>query len=646
MHEVYREGSSIGERYRVEESIGEGGMGIVLRAWDTRLERPVAIKVLPVVDKDERITRFLREARAIARLSHPHIIAIHDVDVEARHPYMVMEYLQGADLSSLEFPTLATLLERLEAVADGLAYAHAQGVVHRDVKPENVVVGDDGQVKLIDFGLAVFDGAVRVTDTGLVPGTFPYLAPELIQGGEPTAQSDQYAFGVLTYYLLTSVYPHPSDNMAQGLIQRVTRPARSLRDAAPNVPDALIALVDRTLERTPDERFASMSEVSAALRDLARDERTQALWEAGQHALVVSTPRPSSAERALETLQTPRSDNEATISVLTPTPISDEPQLAPVADTVADNSPPDTSPTIERRAPPVRWVGVAFAVLICGFALGYLAVRVWFSEDTADTSTDRGTTTEPPTASRRSTRPSLPKGPAENPAPPTLIRRGDKPPQRIESSPNLPLRAPTLATHDGTLTRPEPPRQGRAPGELLRPLVSRERMLPSKRHKRRTAKGRSPLAMSPGRNGRGHKPTNTLTSNNPAPPKSPRLTSDKVTPSPLVMRPDLATIRVDLVHKAAKLLLQNKCEEARRLYREAYRKSPLHKGIAQRSYLACMRVRWSRRAASEFVAGNCDLARTMRLKGLGEYPNRQQLAEDYYKRCLWRLRRMRPRSRP
>lgn len=151
-------GTVFDQRYRLEEKLGEGGMGVVYRAWDERLERQVALKILPMSQRKDRVERFRQEALAVARLSHPNIVTIYDTAQCNNQPYIVMEYLHGADLDSVEPTSVPAILDVMIQVCDALDYAHRQGIVHRDVKPGNIFLTREGNVKLVDFGLAVMEG--------------------------------------------------------------------------------------------------------------------------------------------------------------------------------------------------------------------------------------------------------------------------------------------------------------------------------------------------------------------------------------------------------------------------------------------------------------------------------------------------------
>jgi eukaryotic-like serine/threonine-protein kinase len=260
--------------YEVVSVLGAGGMGQVYRARDTRLDRTVALKVLTDSAGEEATISILREARAAARLNHPHIAAIYDVVDTGDPPFLVMEYVDGEPLSSIVARgplDPARAIDIGVALASALAYAHGQGIVHRDVKPSNVAVTSGGTLKLLDLGIArqLSSSALATTrkQTGSVGimGTPAYMAPEQLVGRPATPRSDIYSAGVLLYELLTGKLPYPSDDvlvmmtaLGSGRVPRVS----SIR---PDVPIGLDQVVARAMAVDPDERFASADDLKAAL---------------------------------------------------------------------------------------------------------------------------------------------------------------------------------------------------------------------------------------------------------------------------------------------------------------------------------------------------------------------------------------------
>jgi len=247
-------------------------MGAVFQGYDPALDRTVAIKVLAphLVWEQEFVERFLREARAAARLRHPNIVTIHDVGQEGGWFYFVMEYLEGQPLSQVRQRRRLTLEDTLRIVtplAHALDYAHGQGLVHRDVKPANVMVAPDGQVTLTDFGIARAARATRLTRSGVVIGTPDYMSPEQAMGRVVDARSDQYALGVLAYQMLAGRAPFAADNTPALLHQVVYEPPPALGELRPDLPAGVARALERAMAKDPAERYESCGAFAAALEE-------------------------------------------------------------------------------------------------------------------------------------------------------------------------------------------------------------------------------------------------------------------------------------------------------------------------------------------------------------------------------------------
>ena len=265
-------GQKLAGRYVLEELVGQGGMSSVYRARDTVLERQVAIKVLHehYSSDAEYVERFRREARAIARLSHPNIVTVIDRGEFEGRQFIVFEHVPGETLKDVierEGPLpIPRALALTHQIARALAFAHELGVVHRDVKPQNVLIDHDGSAKVSDFGVArTLDVKDELTESGTVLGTSDYIAPEQASGERAAEYSDQYSLGVVLYELLTGELPYPASNVMAVALRHLHDPVPSAHQRRPDVPARVDAIVARALAKRPRDRFASMEAMTAAL---------------------------------------------------------------------------------------------------------------------------------------------------------------------------------------------------------------------------------------------------------------------------------------------------------------------------------------------------------------------------------------------
>ena len=270
-------GSILAGRYRLIDELGRGGMGVVFRATDEKLQREVAVKVVPAAaSSPEARERLLREARAAAALNHPAIVAVHDVGEHLGIPFFVMELVSGSSLH-LERPTDLSEIVRIAcAICDALQHAHAHGVVHRDLKPENVLLAGPANartVKLADLGVAVHATAShRITNSGAIVGTVSYMAPEQALGEPVDGRADLYALGVVLYELVTGRLPFTGARPLEVVSQHVHAPVVPPRAMRPSLPPALDAAIVRLLAKQPAQRFATAAEAKEALsRSLSLD---------------------------------------------------------------------------------------------------------------------------------------------------------------------------------------------------------------------------------------------------------------------------------------------------------------------------------------------------------------------------------------
>lgn len=300
----FTSGTTLGH-YRIVEPIGAGGMGEVYKALDTRLERAVALKILPaaLVTDSDRVRRFIGEAKAASALNHPHIITVYEIgeiQLEGDNPqsvthYIAMEYVSGATLHlkiHREDLELKKLLEYFAQTADGLAKAHSAGIVHRDLKPENIMVTEDGYAKILDFGLAKLIEAVEPdarpdtdpgeaatavmdkTRPGVVMGTIGYMSPEQAQGKLVDPRSDIFSFGCILYEATTRHKPFQGDSLIDSLHKIVYAQAPPIGDTNPDAPSELQRIIRKCLAKDPAQRYQSIKDIAIDLRDLIKEYET------------------------------------------------------------------------------------------------------------------------------------------------------------------------------------------------------------------------------------------------------------------------------------------------------------------------------------------------------------------------------------
>jgi hypothetical protein len=264
-------GEKLSGRFRIERLLGRGGMSSVWAAHDEELGRPVAIKLLHTrrLESADAVDRFEREARTLALLAHPGIVTVIDRGDSDGRPFIVCELVDGRDLHeriSLEGPLpIAEALAVAVQVAAALAYAHQRGVIHRDVKPHNVLLTADGHAKLTDFGIARVDDEPALTNPGRVLGTGDYVAPEQAQGLPLDGRADIYALGALLYHCLTGVPPYRGTSFVEIAEQHLRAPVPDVRARCPDVPDGVAAIVSRALAKRPEERYADVGQMQEAL---------------------------------------------------------------------------------------------------------------------------------------------------------------------------------------------------------------------------------------------------------------------------------------------------------------------------------------------------------------------------------------------
>ena len=301
-------GELLAERYELEELVGSGGMSSVYRAHDSVLDRKVALKVLHqrLTAEEEYVERFRREALMVAGLLHQNIVTVIDRGEDRGRPFIVFEYVAGENLKELvtrEGPLpVDRAVELAMQVARGLAFAHANGYVHRDVKPQNVLLNGDGEAKVTDFGIArSLDVKHGVTQTGTVLGTSDYIAPEQAQGQPVDEHTDVYSLGIVLYELLTGEVPFRGDNFVAVAMQHINDIPPRVSERRPEVPPRVDAAVARALAKRPEDRFATMAAFGAELEACLEELRSPG----GDETMVLPQPRQTAGRPAGPRRRTP-----------------------------------------------------------------------------------------------------------------------------------------------------------------------------------------------------------------------------------------------------------------------------------------------------------------------------------------------------
>mgnify|MGYP003303496395 FL=1 len=260
-------GQKINERYEIVKSIGEGGMANVYLAKDIILERDVAVKVLrgDLSADDKFIRRFEREAQSVSNLSHKNIVEVYDVGVEDEQHYIVMEYIEGKTLKQLlkkrETLTLTEVIDIMTQLTDGIAHAHESYIIHRDIKPQNIMIEDNGLIKITDFGIAMALNATQLTQTNSVMGSVHYLPPEQASGKGATIKSDIYSLGILMYELLTGNVPFKGDNAVEIALKHMKDKIPSIRKQNPAIPQSVENILLKAAAKNPRNRYDTAREM-------------------------------------------------------------------------------------------------------------------------------------------------------------------------------------------------------------------------------------------------------------------------------------------------------------------------------------------------------------------------------------------------
>lgn len=369
-------------RYYLAERLGEGGMAVVYKAYDTRLERDVAIKIIrreafSEEALDEVLKRFEREAKSLAKLSHPNIVKVHDYGEHEGSPYLVMEYLPGGTLKKLlgEPIPWQEAVRLILPVARGVSYAHQRGVLHRDIKPANVLITESGEPMLSDFGIAkMLEGeqTTTLTGSGMAIGTPEYMAPEQWTG-TTSPFSDQYSLGIMLYELVTGRKPYMADTPAAILIKQATEPLPSPRKFKSDLPESLEHVLLKTLTREPEDRYKNIDALIYALEGLRMD--------------IPVAPAVEKEEAVQETQLSPKL--EPVVSIPTQLPSKDVEEPVKEEDVAGETHKSDGfihRPEPAARKPASiklswRWTGflVGGVVLVLAAWLGIPMIGSWFS---------------------------------------------------------------------------------------------------------------------------------------------------------------------------------------------------------------------------------------------------------------------------
>lgn len=348
-------GRRVGGRYQILSRLGEGGMAIVYKAKDLILDRFVAVKILrPELAGDEEfVRRFHREAESVASLSHPNIVAIYDIGEEEDCYYIVMEYVHAMTLKEFikDYSpiSISESVDIMKQVARAIAHAHARGIVHRDIKPHNILIDEEEHVKVTDFGIALAISDSTITYTHSIIGSAHYLSPEQARGGKATVKSDIYAFGIVMFELLTGRLPFPGTSPVSVALKHLSEPMPLPSDFRPEIPQSLENIIIRALAKRPQDRYESMTDLYEDLETSLNPDR------AGESRLIL----------AADQADDPDDDDEKTI------------KMAPVVagrseDTIAAEQPPaapDPEKDGKKKKKKRRWP-VVFGILLLLIAAG------------------------------------------------------------------------------------------------------------------------------------------------------------------------------------------------------------------------------------------------------------------------------------
>ncbi len=312
-------GQKINDRYEIIKTIGEGGMANVYLANDTILDRKVAIKVLRGdLSNDEKfIRRFKREALSVSNLSHPNIVEVYDVGEEDGNYYIVMEYIEGKTLKQLLQKrgalTLNEVIDIMTQLTDGLAHAHEAYIIHRDIKPQNIMIEDNGLVKITDFGIAMALNSTQLTQTNSVMGSVHYLPPEQANGKGSTVKSDIYSLGILMYELLTGSVPFKGDTAVEIALKHMKEKIPSIRKQNPTIPQSVENIVLKATAKNPKNRYDNVRDMYKDLQTaLQRDNEKRLVYEYPENDLEETKVIPQVTKEVKQVIDKPTAKEEDT----------------------------------------------------------------------------------------------------------------------------------------------------------------------------------------------------------------------------------------------------------------------------------------------------------------------------------------------
>lgn len=312
-------GQKINDRYEIIKTIGEGGMANVYLANDTILDRKVAIKVLRGdLSNDEKfIRRFKREALSVSNLSHPNIVEVYDVGEEDGNYYIVMEYIEGKTLKQLLQKrgalTLNEVIDIMTQLTDGLAHAHEAYIIHRDIKPQNIMIEDNGLIKITDFGIAMALNSTQLTQTNSVMGSVHYLPPEQANGKGSTVKSDIYSLGILMYELLTGSVPFKGDTAVEIALKHMKEKIPSIRKQNPTIPQSVENIVLKATAKNPKNRYDNVRDMYKDLQTaLQRDNEKRLVYEYPENDLEETKVIPQVTKEIKQVIDKPTAKEEDT----------------------------------------------------------------------------------------------------------------------------------------------------------------------------------------------------------------------------------------------------------------------------------------------------------------------------------------------